>query len=98
MKRWHDSRELMLSRWRREIANHETKWSGAPLPSVPPTTCDPDPCHCYRGMGFYYKKDPYDCGRPHCGICHSEKFFPGARRLRDERDAFEREWAATGGW
>ena len=99
MRRWHEERDLMLRRWRVEIAKHEYfLWGRYSLAPIPPVSCDEDDCHCYRGPGFLRKRKPYDCGRARCGICHLEKHYPGERRRRDEREAFNHEWEATGGW
>jgi hypothetical protein len=31
-------------------------------------------CVCDQQIGRFRKRDAYDCGRPGCGICHSDKF------------------------
>ena len=103
MRRWHSSaeRRIMLRRWRQEIATHERtvyRYNGnryaaiekrypfwgalAPLP--------PDPegdCHCYRGMGYFRKRAPLDCGKPRCATCHYEKFWEPKRRANVKRKA-----------
>jgi hypothetical protein len=95
MRRWHQEREIMLRRWRQELAKHE----GMPLArvSVPPDVAV-DTCHCYRGMGFMRKLRPFDCGRPHCLLCHRDKLLDGTARQRDVARELAHEWLATGGW
>jgi hypothetical protein len=81
MRRWHQERDLMLRRWRQEIAKHEASsdegYPYAALAPVPPTGVQG--CHCYRGMGTMRKRSPWDCGNPRCGVCHHEKWLPKAR-------------------
>lgn len=103
MYRWHSERDLMLRRWRLEIASHEyssrqgrpgfrryaLRMDQAPLP---PVVCD-DSCHCYLGPGFFRKRHPYDCGKTRCYWCHPEKLLVTKRgsdrraALRFEEDA-----------
>lgn len=108
MNRWHSPRErtLMLSRWRLEIAQHE-KWPSfgqgrkgfrqygfvdqAPLPPL----TDGDSCHCYRGMGYFRKRHPLDCGNPRCGLCHYGKFHTRKARASKRREAIEFELHAN---
>lgn len=76
MRRWHEDRDLMLRRWREEIAKHEgiENYPHMSLAPIPPEKCD-DICHCYRGMGFLRKRSVHGCGTPRCTICHYEKFY-----------------------
>lgn len=92
MKRWHDERDLMLRRWRLEIAVHEGAWVWqgwlAPLP--------PDPegdCHCYRGPGYFRKRTPFGCSSGTC-LCKYEKNRPKARH-NHRRAAIEFELLAS---
>jgi hypothetical protein len=84
MRRWHADRERMLRRWRLEIALHggHDGWrpSGfrgvgeyAPLPPVY-DRCDGKVCHCFRGMGYFRKRHPLDCGK-RCFLCHGSKLL-----------------------
>jgi hypothetical protein len=96
VRRWHTERDLMLRRWRFEIAIHEyPAWPHGGLAPIPPVICD-DSCHCYRGCGFFRDRHPLDCGRPRCGCCHAGKW--DRRRQNDLREAIDREWDASGGW
>lgn len=75
MRRWHEDRNLMLRRWREEIAKHEFEdYPYCSLAPIPAEKKD-DVCHCYRGMGFLRKKSPHDCGNPRCMVCHLDKYY-----------------------
>lgn len=91
MKRWHEERELMLRRWRMEVAKHEGGLTEAMAP-VPPT--GEEKCHCYRGMGTMRKQRPYGCHRARCGLCKPHKRWPAHTRGRDKRKSIEdsSEW------
>lgn len=82
MRRWHEERGLMMTRWRMEIAKHEGIGPAPYQPPIPPESCDVDDCHCYRGMGFARKRKPYDCGNPRCDMCHSGKWDKSRQRER----------------
>jgi hypothetical protein len=93
LKRWHEERDLMLRRWRLEIAEHERWDKGYPhmyLAPLPPDSCDVDKCHCYRGPGYFRKRHPFDCGNTRCGLCHWGK-WDGGRRSREKR-AWRKDW------
>lgn len=96
MRRWHEERELMLRRWRQEIAKHEAwgdeGYSYCALAPVPPQN-DGD-CHCYRGMGMLRKTRPWDCGKPHCTICHLDKYYYSKNRANIKRKAIETDLAS----
>ena len=107
MRRWHAERNLMLRRWREEIATHTYGdegcwWSYYGQAPLPPDYVQPDSrgevCHCVRGPGFMRKRTVHGCSNPHCLICHWEKFCDLGRRTREKREAFAYEWEATGGW
>jgi hypothetical protein len=96
MRRWHQERDLMLRRWRLEIAQHEMgasqrgqrrygRYDFAPLP---PASCE-DACHCYRGAGYFRKRHPLDCGHTRCGLCswHKQPWETKRRRRRDRQEA-----------
>lgn len=95
MRRWHQEREIMLRRWRQELAKHEGLRPARV--SIPPDG-DAETCHCYRGMGFMGKRRPFGCGRPHCLLCHRDKLGDGAVRQRDFARELAHEWLAAGGW
>ncbi|MGO9960923.1 MAG: hypothetical protein ACLP50_33930 [Solirubrobacteraceae bacterium] len=99
MRRWHEERELMLGRWRREIALHEGVAGGRGHPPLPPIAAEsggPEICHCYRGMGFVRKKRPGDCGKPRCVHCHLRKFYDRPARQHIKRTAIEADLCASG--
>ena len=88
MRRWQQDRERMIRRWRIEIAKHE-QYPHMALAVAPPDHCDTDDCHCYRGMGYFRKRHPFDCGKTRCGLCHWYKHFPGSGRANRRRAAIE---------
>lgn len=87
MRRWHAERELMLRRWRQEIADHED-YPYCALAPIPPSQCDMK-CHCYLGPGFMRKNRPYGCGRARCMLCHYDKLC--VPRRAQEKRAWQRE-------
>jgi hypothetical protein len=92
MRRWHQEREIMLRRWRQELAKHEE----VPLARVSiPLDSDADTCRSYRGMGFMRR--PFGCGRPHCLLCHRDKLLARAARQRALARELDHEWVAAGG-
>lgn len=104
MRRWHSERNLMLRRWRHEIAIHggHDGWQLPPFTSgvglaapLPPLTCDAPPCHCFAGPNFFRKRKPLDCGRPRCGTCHYEKFYVGKDRYNKRREAIDFDLRAS---
>ena len=96
MRRWHEDRDLMLGRWRQEIANHERGFA-FPVAGVPPEP-DPAACHCYRGMGVVRESRATGCGHTLCGLCHPHKRWPAHRRRAQTVAAVTYEWDASGGW
>lgn len=84
MRRWHQERDLMLRRWRQELAKHE----GFPQMALAPPSLAPSiDCHCSHGIGSMRKRTPYGCGNPRCGICHWGKIFQPKNRAKERRDA-----------
>lgn len=107
MRRWHAERDLMLRRWKNEIADHGghagyhvgevTSFgflgnSWLEVP-IPPVVCE-DSCHCFAGPGFFRKRKPFDCGKSRCLICHSDKFWEAKNRHNGKRKAVEFELRA----
>ena len=76
MRRFHSVREhtIMIRRWKQEMALHGYDWRNPPDPK-----CDKNACHCAAGIGSMRWTSPLDCGRPRCGVCHSDKWVPKAR-------------------
>lgn len=100
MRRWHQERNLMLRRWRQELANHSSEYGQkyAHCYLAPPADANGVGCHCSRGIGVMRKTRPYGCGNPRCGICHYDKWdAPGAQnyaRATRKRTAIEFELIA----
>lgn len=97
MRRWHAERDLMLRRWRQEIAKHEgieNQWPYLSLAPVPPEN-DGD-CHCYLGMGFLRKRTPFGCPNgASCWVCHDDKYWASKNRGNERRDAIRFDLAAS---
>ena len=75
MRRWHSERNLMVRRWRQELAWHSDSYAWIAPPSLAPAI----DCHCARGIGTMRKRTPLGCNRPRCQLCHYEKLFPPDR-------------------
>lgn len=91
MRRWHSERELMLRRWRQELANHDFEY-GQDYPHgylAPPSDAAGIDCHCAQGIGSMRKRTAYGCGNPRCGICHFEKFYVPKARETKRREAID---------
>jgi hypothetical protein len=85
MRRWHSERNLMIRRWRQELAKHNNDLPFMAL--APPSLAPETDCHCAHGIGSVRKRKPYDCGNPRCGVCHFEKFHvPKARQNVRQRE------------
>lgn len=99
MKRWHEERDLMMRRWRKELGKHgpdteNSKWRwGGPYDCVaPPSWAASVSCHCAAGIGTM-RKNRLDCGNVRCGICHPHLHDP-KRRAAKKRAAIEYEMMA----
>lgn len=84
MRRWHSERHIMLRRWKMEMIKHGYDWRNPPDPK-----CDRDACHCAAGIGSMRKRRPFDCGNPHCALCHFEKFWVPKARNTKKREAID---------
>jgi hypothetical protein len=79
VKRWHEDRDLMLTRMKLERAKH----------GVGPDVRDASICHCLLGIGVVRKRKPYGCRRPRCGLCHPDKLFTPKARAATRRRAID---------
>lgn len=94
MRRWHQERNLMLRRWRKELATHVYdghSYTGVyPRESLAPASvaCDVS-CHCAAGMGTMRKRTL--SGHSHaCMLCNYSKYLP-KNRYEVRREAIEFE-------
>ena len=83
MKRWHEERQVMFSRWKQEMDSHGYDWR------CPPT--DPSACHCARGIGAMRKIRPHGCRKTRCSLCHVPKGVYRGWKKRQKRAAIEFE-------
>lgn len=94
MRRWHEELPLMLRRWRDELHKHGLD----PAPYLHAyrnsESAQVAICHCEKGPGVLRKRDPWDCGRPRCGLCHWSKVHGIPARNNRDRYALQFE-AAT---
>jgi hypothetical protein len=95
MRRWHEDLPLMFRRWRYELRKHgldpgpylgSYRRGAAIYVSV---------CPCEKGPGVMRKRDPWDCGRPRCGLCHWSKVHGLPARHTCNWLALQFEAAAT---
>lgn len=95
MRRWHEELPLMLRRWRVELRRHgldPAPYIGVYLrgESIHVTVCG-----CENGPGVLRKRDPSDCGRPRCGLCHWSRRYRLRARHSHLRYALQVEEAGT---
>ena len=89
----------MLRRWRHELSKHGLE----PAPYLGTyqrgdAICV-SVCHCEKGPGVMRKRDPWDCGRARCGLCHWSKIHGLPGRHSGNWLALQLEFAAvTDGW
>lgn len=73
MKRWHEDYKITLREWKKHRSSHVERnktWTRNRI-GVSAYVVD---CECDEQKGRFRKKDAFDCGKPHCGICHSDKY------------------------
>jgi hypothetical protein len=73
MKRWHEDYKITLREWKKHRRSHvesNKTWTRNRI-GVSAYVVD---CECDEQKGRFRKKDAFDCGNPHCGICHSDKY------------------------
>lgn len=80
MKRWHEDYYVSKREWKKHRKMHvESNKAWVRTVGRDPYEVD---CACDDQLGRFRKKDAYDCGRAHCGICHQDKF--PRRQLTDK--------------
>ncbi len=88
MKRWHEEKNITRRAWQEhrlihvEFNQYRGVGSG-PYQREPGSDPRDVDCACDKQMGRFRKRDAYDCGMPHCWICHSDK-FPRRKPTRQE--------------
>ena len=73
MKRWHEDEQIARREWKKHRRMHveDNKDRSGYRIGVSPYIVD---CECDEQVGRFHKKDAWDCGNPHCGVCHSDKY------------------------
>jgi hypothetical protein len=79
MRRWHQDYKIARRNWRIHRKSHvESNLSQSvgyePWQRKPGASPFVVKCACDEQVGRFRKKDAWDCGKPHCMICHSDKF------------------------
>lgn len=73
MKRWHEDYKISLREMKKHRKMHvERNKTWVKVPGKSAYEVD---CVCDEQVGRFRKKDAYDCGRPRCYVCHSEKIM-----------------------
>jgi hypothetical protein len=81
MKRWHQEISLITRQWKKHRQFHvDSNKTWTKEPGRDPDIAD---CPCDDQKGRFRKKDAYDCGRPGCKVCHSDKF---PKRIKTEQE------------
>jgi len=81
MKRWHEDYPRTYREWRKHYLSHvESNINYNRIPGRDPYTID---CVCDQQKGRFRKMDAWDCGNPHCYLCHSDK-YPVREKTRQE--------------
>lgn len=88
MKRWHEEINVANRNWRNHRRMHveSNKDHSRNRIGIDPYEVD---CTCDDQVGRFRKRDAYDCGKPHCFSCHSEKYPKRSlteQELRSDRD------------
>lgn len=72
MKRWHQDEKIARREWKKHRRSHvESNKSYSRRIGVSAYVVD---CECDEQIGRFRKKDAFDCGKVHCGVCHSDKY------------------------
>src|SRR6266851_1103789 len=79
MKRRYEDRKMTRREWKEHRLIHiwfntirgVGRGLGQRQPGSDPQDID---CACDKQVGRFRKVGAYDCGKPGCGICHSDKF------------------------
>ncbi len=78
MKRWHEDKKITLREWRKHRKTHveDNIRRGVLVEGQRVAGADPFQveCTCDDQIGRFRKVDAFDCGIPHCNICHYAKY------------------------
>lgn len=81
MKRWHEEYSRTYREWKKHYLSHvELNLNWCRVPGKSPYEID---CVCDGQKGRFRKMKAFDCGRPHCHICHWDK-YPEREKSRQE--------------
>lgn len=81
MKRWHEEYARTYREWRKHYLSHvERNIYDNRIPGRDPYQID---CVCDQQKGRFRKMDAWDCGIPHCRLCHSDK-YPVREKTKQE--------------
>lgn len=94
MKRWHEEINITLREWRKHRKTHvesniiRSQGEG-PYQAKPGSDPYKVDCACDDQIGRFRKTDAFDCGIPHCKICHYNK-YPKRELSRQEEESNRR--------
>jgi hypothetical protein len=74
VKRFQDDLKVARRNWKNHRRIHVEKVQNAGIPAFNGTD---------NQVGRFRKRDAFDCGIPHCGICHSDKY---PKRISTEQE------------
>jgi hypothetical protein len=88
MKRWHEDWYVSLREWRKHRRSHVESNKRRIVREEGDVGIDPwnVDCPCDDQVGRFRKKDAWDCGIPHCRICHGNK-YPKREKSRQELES-----------
>lgn len=78
MKRWHEEINHLKKEWKKFKAHVVESNKNRSASRI---GLDADDCECK--LGKFRKKKNFDCGKPQCKVCHSDK-FPKRERTKQE--------------
>lgn len=90
MKRWHEDRKVAFREWKKHRRTHVDVNQYGNRVGISAYVVD---CECDDQVGRFRKMDAYDCGNPHCWICHGDKYPKRSRHEQEMRsdDAFREQ-------
>lgn len=88
MKRWHEDYKIILREWKKHRRSHveSNKRNSNNRIGISAYKVD---CECDEQKGRFRKKDAFDCGIPHCKICHYNKYPKREKHEHEMKSDFD---------